>query len=159
MIVIADSSPLIALSIVESLYWLDILFQNIGAPQAVYDEVTIPGKTQSINLKEYLEHRILPVKNTMAVAAFQLDLGPGESEAIVCAMENKADFILLDDHKARKTAKLNGVPVVGSIGVMILAKRHSLIPAIKPYIDTLRMNGIWISSSVIKTALSAVNEV
>jgi predicted nucleic acid-binding protein len=158
VIVVADSSPLIALAIIESLQLLDSLYQSIYAPQAVFDEVTQPGKIQSGKLKEYLESRLLPVKNILAVAAFQTELGPGESEAIVCAMENKADYILLDDHKARKTARLNGLPVVGSIGVLILAKRHNLIPAIKPYIDTLRMNGIWISSSVVKTALSAVDE-
>lgn len=101
---------------------------------------------------------MLLVQNTLAVAAFRAELGPGESEALVCAMENKADFILLDDYKARGTARLNGLPVVGSLGVLILAKRHDLIPALKPYIETLRMNGIWISQSVVKTALSAVGE-
>ena len=158
MIIVADSSPLIALAIIDGLNLLDSLYQNVCAPQAVFEEVTLPGKVQSGRLKKYLESRILLVRNTLAVAAFRSELGPGESEAIVCAMENKADFILLDDYKARETARLNGLPVIGSIGVLIMAKHNTLIPAIKPYIETLRMNGIWISQSVVKTALSVADE-
>jgi uncharacterized protein len=158
VLIVADSSPLIALAIIDGLSLLDALYQTVRAPQAVFDEVTQQGKIQSERLEEYLKPGMLLVQNTLAVAAFRAELGPGESEALVCAMENKADFILLDDYKARETARLNGLPVVGSIGVLILAKRHDLIPAIKPCIETLRMNGIWISQSVVKTALSAVGE-
>lgn len=158
MLIVADSSPLIALAIIDGLPLLDALYQTVRAPQAVFDEVTQQGKVQSERLEEYLKPRMLLVQNTLAVAAFRAELGLGESEALVCAMENKADFILLDDYKARETARLNGLPVVGSIGVLILAKRHDLIPAIKPYIETLQMNGIWISQSVVKTALSVVGE-
>jgi len=149
---------MIALAIIDCLNLLDTLYQNVRAPQAVFEEVTLAGKVQSVRLKAYLESRILPVKNALAVVAFRSELGLGESEAIVCAMENNADFILLDDYKARETARLNGLPVIGSIGVLIMAKHNNLIQAVKPYIESLRMNGIWISQSVVKTALSVADE-
>jgi len=44
VIIVADSSPLIALAIIDGLNLLDSLYQNVRAPQAVFEEVTRAGK-------------------------------------------------------------------------------------------------------------------
>lgn len=54
MILIADSSALIALSVAESLHFLDQLFGAVWVPQAVFDECTFEGKPQSLELRHYL---------------------------------------------------------------------------------------------------------
>lgn len=63
MIVIADSSALIALSICESLPILDALFGKVLVPQAVYDEVCIAGKAESQILSAYLQDKISNIGN------------------------------------------------------------------------------------------------
>ena len=58
MIVIADSSALVALSICDSLSLLDDLFGEVKVPQAVYDEVCVTHKAESQALKAYLHAKV-----------------------------------------------------------------------------------------------------
>jgi predicted nucleic acid-binding protein len=58
MIVIADSSALVALSVCDSLLLLDALFGEVKVPQAVYDEVCIVNKAESQALKAYLVGKV-----------------------------------------------------------------------------------------------------
>jgi hypothetical protein len=57
-------------------------------------------------------------------------LGAGESEAMALALVLHADRVLLDELAGRKLALRLGVPVIGSVGVLLAAKRKSLIPAV-----------------------------
>ncbi len=54
MIVIADSSALIALSICNCLPILEPLFGEIQVPTAVFKEVCIPGKPEAEILRTWL---------------------------------------------------------------------------------------------------------
>jgi len=47
MLIIADSSALVALSICDALDLLSKAYDDIRVPQAVYDEVVVKGKSQS----------------------------------------------------------------------------------------------------------------
>lgn len=58
MIVIADSSALVALSICQALPLLEALFEKIYVPDAVYKEVCIKGKSEADVLTDYLSTRI-----------------------------------------------------------------------------------------------------
>jgi len=64
-------------------------------------------------------------------------LGKGESEAIVLAKELKANFVLLDDRAARRIARQENLPIIGRVGILLLAKENKLIPAVKPSLDAL----------------------
>jgi predicted nucleic acid-binding protein len=69
-----------------------------------------------------------------------------------------ADFLLLDDSRARKIARLNGVEVIGSLGVLLLAKANDLLRAIKPSIHAIQMAGIYLSEELIAEALRLAGE-
>ena len=58
MIVIADTSALVALSICKGLGLLDKLFGTIAVPQTVYDECIVPDKAQSEVLQKYLQNKV-----------------------------------------------------------------------------------------------------
>ena len=51
--------------------------------------------------------------------------------------EVQARAILLDDDPARKLAVQLGLPVIGTAGVLVLAKERQLIPAVRPCLDAL----------------------
>lgn len=68
----------------------------------------------------------------------QRDLDPGEAEAIALAIERKADLLLVDERRGRRTARASGVRVTGLLGVIAQAKRTGLIGEAKPVIDALR---------------------
>lgn len=64
MLIVADSSALIALAICHSLYLLDTLFAEIKVPPAVFQEVTEPDKPVANVLKNYLMDKVSPIVST-----------------------------------------------------------------------------------------------
>jgi len=152
--IIGDSSALVALSIMDKLDLLESIFGEIYVPQAVYDEVTISYKPQSVKLKKFLTNKIVNVKVTIS----QMGLGDGELEAIALYKDRDAKFLLIDDRRAKSFAKLNDVNVIGSLGVMILAKELGEIETIREDLKKLLDSDIFISESLINRVLSSVGE-
>lgn len=158
MIIISDSSPLISLAIIGRLDLLEKLYKDIHVPFAVYKEVTEEEKPFSKELKNFLKDKIKNVSNRLAVEVLVSDIGIGESEAIVLALEEKPDLVLIDDLKARKFAKMNGLEIIGTMGILLEAKENGLIEEIKPFISELILNGIRISNKIIEITLKAAQE-
>jgi hypothetical protein len=61
----------------------------------------------------------------------------GELEAMALYQTVAADLLLVDDARAKKIAYLNGLETMGSVGVLLLAKRRGLISQLKPFLDIL----------------------
>jgi len=152
--IIGDSSALVALSIMNRLELLEIIFGEIYIPQAVYNEVTISSKPQSRKLKAFLKDKIVSVD----IKITQMGLGRGELEAIALYKNKNADFLLIDDRRAKSFAKLNEVNVIGSLGVMILAKELGKVKSIREDLEKLLDSDIFISRSLIERVLSSVGE-
>ncbi|MDQ5825478.1 MAG: DUF3368 domain-containing protein [Chloroflexota bacterium] len=85
-------------------------------------------------------------------------LGAGEAEAIALAIAANARAILLDEHLARNVATKNGLPVVGTLAVLIAAKQTGLLVAVKPIIDTMMSQGRHISESLYEHILASAGE-
>jgi len=138
----------------DKLDLLESIFGEIYVPQAVYDEVTISYKPQSIKLKNFLTNKIVNIKVTIS----QMGLGDGELEAIALYKDRNANFLLIDDRRAKNFAKLNDVNVIGSLGVMILAKELGKVETIREDLEKLLDSDIFISESLIEKVLSSVGE-
>ncbi len=119
MIVIADSSALVALAVCDVLHLLEPLFGNVRVPQAVFDEVNITNKPQAKVLQEFLADKVVPVSLAMVTIEKSSGLGKGELEAIALYKQESADLLLIDDARAKKTAYINNVEVMGSLGIRI----------------------------------------
>lgn len=158
MIVIADSSALVALSVCEVLHLLEPLFDEIKVPQAVFDEVNIANKPEAKTLKQFLADKVMQV----SLAAWTIEksngLGKGEIEAIALYKQEAADLLLIDDARAKKTAYINNVEVMGSLGVLLLAKRRGLIAEIRPLLDKLSDSDIFVSSNLLERILVLAGE-
>ena len=152
--IIGDSSALVALSIMNRLDLLETVFGTIHVPQAVYDEVTISSKPQSKKLKTFLEDKIISVEVNIS----QMGLGRGELEAIALYKNMDANFLLIDDRRAKSFAKLNDVNVIGSLGVMILAKELGKVESIREDLEKLLDSDVFISESLIRRVLISVEE-
>jgi len=152
--IIGDSSALISLSVVDKLELLEQLYKNLFVPQAVYDEVTQVGRPQSDKLKKFLQHRVKRVDLKLT----KLGLGLGELEAITLYKELDADVLLIDDNRAKKYAILNDVKVIGSLGVLIMAKENGLIEEVKPLLDEIMKSEVYISDKLIMQVLGICGE-
>jgi predicted nucleic acid-binding protein len=157
MRIVADTSALLALSACNSLSLLDSLFQEVRVPQAVFRECTVSGKPEAENLRLYLAERIDEIDLSGFVIA-TTGLGQGELEAMALYKQRQADRLLMDDYRARKVAVLNGVAVVGSLGVLLLAKSKGYLPYIGPSLRAIRRAGIFLGDGLIAEALRMAGE-
>ena len=158
MIIIADSSPLISFAILNKLDILDQIFDDIYIPAAVYSEITQQDKPYSQKLKIFAQNRIKNIDNQLAVQLLQSELDIGESEAIVLAKENNIPNILIDEYKGRKAARVCGLFPIGTIGVLLQAKKKNLITAIRPELNKLVTNQRRIAKKLYDKALELAEE-
>ncbi len=162
MIVISDTSPIINLAIIGHLHLLPAVFKEVVIPTAVYNEITLTGVglPGSVEIAAANWVSVVSVKNRGLVDSFRGELQIGESEAIVLAMELKADLVLIDEALGRSIASKNGLKIMGLLGVLIIAKQKGLIPAVKPLIGRLQAEAdFWISHHLINQVLAEAGEI
>jgi len=157
VILIADSSALIALSVCDSLTLLDQLFKEVLVPQAVFDECIKPGKPEAEELSDYLRGKVCPVDMSHFV---YLDAyaDAGESEAMVLYKQKSADKLLIDDKRGRKVAKINNISTIGSLGVLLSAKQAGLIKIVKPRLEKIVGSRVYLDSALVTIVLEMANE-
>ena len=159
MRIVADASPLIGLAILNHLDLLSSLFEELYLPPAVYGEITQTAKPYAETLRRELADRVKPVQNRLAVELLSNDVDRGEAEAIVLALENDIPDILIDDAKGRRVARLYNLHPLGTIGLLLQAKRTGHITQVKPLLDTLIANKIRIGPALYQEALELAGEV
>lgn len=157
MIVVADSTPLIALSRVGRLDLLQAIFGEVTVPEAVWRELTNQGTWRAgaaeLMAATWMVRR--PVTQTDLVRALTLTLGEGEAEAIVLAQELQADVLLMDEKLGRAAAEHLGLRVTGLIGVLIVAKRRGLVTDAAGLAESIRSKGVWLADALIELLRNA----
>ena len=160
MILVLDSSPLITLSRTGDLQLLQQLVDTVHIPQAVYDEVVGAGADQpggrAVTLAQWIVRH--QVRDQEAVVRLRGRLGRGEAEAIVLAKELRADYVVLDDATARRTAEAEGCHVLGLLGLLVHAKEQGLIPAVKPILDRVLAAGFYLDDKLYRALLKFSHE-
>lgn len=158
MIIVADASPLIAFALLGKLDILNIIFDEIFIPEAVYREITHGDKPFGEELEKFTRKRIQKVANRLAVNVLCDELDEGESEAIIYALENNIGTILIDEHKGRRIASAKGLQTIGTIGTLLQAKKKGVIGALKPNLDYLIDHEFRISDLLYQRALKIAGE-
>ena len=69
-----------------------------------------------------------------------------------------ADYLLIDDQRGRKVAKINNIKTIGSMGVLLQAKRVGLIPCVAPLLEKIAASPVFMSESLIGIVLELANE-
>ncbi|NEP10896.1 MAG: DUF3368 domain-containing protein [Symploca sp. SIO2C1] len=160
MIVVSDTTPISELTKVGYLNLLPDLFGRVVIPQEVYAELITgphPAKVIVPSL-DWLEVR--EVGNTQQIKLLQLqsNLDLGEVAAIILAEELKATQLLIDERAARRVALARQLPVIGTVGILLLAKQRGLIESIKTILDAMIANGTRIGERLYKQALLLAQE-
>lgn len=147
MKVVSNSSPLIFLSAIGMLDILTAEFGKILVPEAVYDEVTSNKLKGSNEVKHADWIKVLSVKNKKAHSFLPM-LDGGEESAIILAIEQDADLILLDDLAGRRAAMIQGLNVMGTLGFLKVMHRKGRIKDFRNVLDALQKNGFWMGSDL-----------
>jgi predicted nucleic acid-binding protein len=162
VIVVSDSGPIIHLGMIGRMGLIHDLFGEILIPGAVYREVVevgagLPGslELQAASWATVVE----PTRGTPVSKLLESELDPGEVAALILALERHAELLLVDDLAARQAATRLGLSVIGTVGILLAAKKRNRVDAIEPLLQALKHQGFWISSSLEESILRSAGEV
>jgi len=162
MIIVSNTTPLIGLASIGHFDLLKRLFGHIYIPRAVYEEAVIRGKEEGGAKREVLAAdwiEVVEVRDRLAVEVLLDELDLGEAETIVLAIELGADWVLMDERKGRRKVSQLGLNKIGTLGILLRAKRAGYISSLKEEVERLRERGFSISDSVIKAVLEEAGEI
>lgn len=86
------------------------------------------------------------------------NLGAGETAVLSYALAHPPLRAILDDADARRCARTLGVPILGTCGVLLLAKRRGLLPSLVTGLEKLRDARLWLSDDLIKLLKTQAEE-
>ncbi|WP_162932314.1 DUF3368 domain-containing protein [Solimonas sp. K1W22B-7] len=158
--VVADTGPLLALARLDGLPWLAHAFNQVLIPESVWAETQFyPDRADAEQLRSSIpsDPRFEIRADVPAPTLDQLSLGLGERSAIGLALQTGAR-VLLDDRDARTVARGLGLKLVGTLGVLLLAKRHGQVGQVAPLLRKLRDSGYFLSEALIRETLRAAGE-
>lgn len=149
--VVSDASAIIALNDIGLLDQLSPLFTSCTIPPAVAREIA-----PSVRLPGWITTRILTRPIDQRVLAAALD--PGETEVLSLALELDHVGVVLDERSARRVGLSLGLPITGTVGILITARQQTLIPKLRPILEALRLVDFYMSEELVATALKLVGE-
>lgn len=160
MIVVADATPLIALAKIGKLFLLQRLFGTLHIPPAVYEEVVThaPQRPGASEVRQATWIQTTSLQDTFSLRYVETELDPGEAEALVLADALNADWVLLDESKARRIAEALDLSCIGTVGLLLLAKRRGYVTAVRPLLDELRTKHFHLSDKVYQSVLYHAGE-
>ena len=153
VVLIADSGPLIALSLVHSVTILQRLYREVCVPTAVVDEIAGQGefrKGADLFAREpWIKIQTVPSLSSTLLPVF---LGKGEVEVIQLGIVRDGALLLIDDYRARRAAEALHLATTGTAGVLVRAKEHGLVSAVVPLLREMRACGYYIDEAVVEMA-------
>ncbi len=157
---IFNASPLILLGKINQLHLIGQLSPGFRIPLEVVSEIGAgPPNDPTIQWlsSASIENHFVQVPPIPPFLA-QWDLGAGETAVLSLALSEIDSAVILDDLAARKFAATYDVPLLGTLGLLIRAKRHGLIDQLAPHVRLLESAGANLSPSVIAHAMKLAGE-
>jgi len=157
---VVNASPVILLGEIGYLNLLTELSRTLVIPEAV--GVEIHAGPQEDVAQRWLEaegHAYLRQSAPVDTAIAGWDLGAGESAVLTWARQHPEYEAVLDDRAARNCAVALGIPVRGTLGVLLLAKREGLLDQVQPAFAALVKAGLRIAPEILQAALRLAGEI
>lgn len=154
MILVSNTGPLIALAKLNRLELLKQLIPNgVFIPPIIQRELWAKTGFESVALEQALETfiQIRKPESVPSVADFAtMHLDEGEKQVIRLASSlDEPPLVLLDDNAGRKAARRLGLPMTGTAGLLVSAKKKGLVTTVVPLLEALREQGYWLSDDVV----------
>lgn len=157
-LLIADTSPLLALARVDLLYVLSSLFTSVVITESVWLEcIAKPDRDDARRIIDAVNNSQLLRVNDPIVRPALSGLDRGEQTALELALTRNST-VLLDEKRGRAVAKIHHIKVIGALGVLLLAKRRGVLNLIGPIVLQLKNSGYFLDESIIEQLLKLANE-
>lgn len=162
-LVVTDTGPLVIFARTGMLNIVLGVAERVIVTETVRQECTAnllkPGAAEIANAIQ--ESRLTVVADVVDKAIEKTVLDPGEKSAIAYAMTLVPNDVtlLIDEIRGRSVAKANGLAVIGSAGLLVVAKRLQLIANVAQVLDEWQKAGYWLDRAVIEAVLKAAGEI
>ncbi len=156
---VVNASPLIILGKLSQIDLLIKLTDTLVVPEAVAQEIEQGEHNDPARL--WVEHEgrnFISESPPLGTVIANWDLGDGESHVISWALKNSDYEAILDDLAARRCAQTLSIPVRGTLGVLLLAKKSGLIPNIDTLLNDLSTAGFHINPNILETIRNLAGE-
>lgn len=158
---VSNTGPIIAFALIDRLDILQSLFQKITIPDTVHKEL-LEGGASGHGLVSYKKASWIKVLSLSSEVdpLLQTVLDIGEASVIQLARETHADYVLIDERKARKIARtIFGLRVIGTARLLVEAKKKGLINSVSDALNRMRDNGYRIHDDIVHFALKEAKEI
>ena len=153
--VVTNTTPLIALSAATgSLDVLRFLYARVVVPLEVQTELRAAG-SQAVGVTAFNEATWLDCRPAIVTITPYLanTLDRGEASVIQTAIDLGIPLVCIDETVGRRVARLSGLTLTGSIGILLKAKQLGYDVSMEQAVSRMRQHGIWLSDEVIRFAL------
>jgi len=157
--IVVNTSPWISLSVCGQICLLERLYRDVYVPMSVRDEIVAGGR-RGVGVHELEGSPWIKIGKVSDIEKIKLlhELDQGEAEVIILAKEKEINQVLIDERVARMQAKVLGLNVIGTLGLLLKAKKEGLLSSVKPSIDKILESGIWIKEDIAMGILKDAGE-
>lgn len=156
LLIVADTGPLVILAKLNQLELLTKLYHELHIPEAVFNEATLLSQRQDAK-------RILGFASQFAtidqaiIESIDYGLDEGETQAILLAKQ-LGSTVLIDERKGRLVAQQEQLDILGTVGLLLKAKKAQLIPEISPLLEQMLACDYRLAPALIEKARELAGE-
>lgn len=155
-VVIADTGALISLIHIGQLDLIEEVFGNFYIAKAVWDELQkYDNPDFDVSILKDIESKVKEIKTKNHLSVI---MDYGESESAILYEELNANYLLIDDNKARLIAESLNINCIGTLGLLIKAKQKGLLTELKPLFEKLLLFGRFFSKKFLNDILVKLGE-
>jgi predicted nucleic acid-binding protein len=156
--VVANNTPLVALWVLGRLDLLRELYGEVWIPPAIQDEfVATETALRLAALQNAPWIKVVPLSNPQRSRVY-VGLDEGEADVLTLAEECSARLVIMDELRGRRYAQRLGLPLTGTLGLLLLGKEKGLISQLAPLLAELQNAGLYLASELIARVLALANE-
>ncbi|MDD3581620.1 MAG: DUF3368 domain-containing protein [Desulfobacca sp.] len=156
---VLDASPIIVLAKIDHLFLLSDLCAELVVPAGVAQEIS-QGR-EADPARRWLQSpgkNLIREVDSIPPMIYAWNLGQGESEVLAWAYKNPGYEAILDDRAARNCALALKIPVRGTIGIILLAKRQGCLEQVTPLLSQIEMAGYRLAPELLAAAKRLAGE-
>ena len=154
-----NASPLIVLAKIGRIALFPALCDHLVIPEGTADEVQ-RGEEQDPSvlwIRDQGQRFIVPdAPLSPEVSAW--DLGQGETAVLSWAYQNPGYEAIIDDRAARNCAAALGIPVRGTLGTLLVAKKAGILDRVEPIMEDVIASGLHVHPRLQEVILRLAGE-
>ena len=155
--VILNNTPLVALHFLQQWPLLRQLYGQVIIPKAVEREflaVATAERTTALLHAPWLQ--TVAVQMPPHIARLKLD--QGEAAVLALAIQREARLVIIDEQRGRQYAQQLGLPLTGTLGVLLAGKRKGFVTSLTPLLDKMQAEGIYLDARLVASVKEMAGE-